>query len=176
MVVLIAASAAFGAGDQYLGSMLWPMAAAVSGMSAPWLLLPFCIGCSQLTMRRAALMGLAGTEAAVAAYTAMIMSPVEGVHHLGARLILAVSWSQARWFVAALLAGPLYGMLGQRWRLRRSRLSALLAVSPLLFEPVSRYLQLEWGQPQAYVAEVAAGVVAAAYFAAVSSRSSRQAV
>lgn len=80
--------------------------------------------------------------------------------------------SQSRWLPAAVLAGPLYGILGQRWRVHRSMLSALLAVSPLLLEPVSRFLQLESGQPLAYIAEVAVGLLAACYFAA--SRTSRQ--
>ncbi len=134
-------------------------------MSAPWLLLPFCIGYSQLTTRRAALTAFAGLVAALAGYTVMIMSPADGVHNLTARLAIAVLASQSRWLPAAALAGPLYGMLGQRWRVHRSNLSALLAVSPLLFEPVSRFLQLESGQPLAYVAEVAIGLLAACYFA-----------
>ncbi len=173
---MIAASALFGAGDQYLGSLVWPLATAFSLMSAPWLLLPFCIGCSQLTTWRAAVTALAGTVAALAGYTVMIMSPVEGVHHLTARLIFAVVSAQSRWLAAAALASPLYGILGQRWRVRRSWLSALLAVSPLALEPVTRYLGLESGEPLAYAAEVAAGALAALYFAAAISRSSRQAL
>ena len=171
VLLVIAASALFGAGDQYLGSLVWPLFTAVSLMSAPWLLLPFCIGCSQLTARRAALLAFAGLVAALAGYTVMIMSPVEGVHNLTARLAVGVLSSQSRWLPAAALAGPLYGILGQRWRVHRSMLSAVLAVSPLLLEPVSRFLQLESGQPLAYVAEVAVGMLAAWYFAM--SRTSR---
>ncbi len=174
-LLVIAASAVFGAGDEYLGSLIWPLATAVSLMSAPWLLLPFCAGCSQLSTRRAALMGLAGLVAALAGYTVMIMSPAEGVHHLTARLAFAVIAAQSRWLPAAALAGPLYGVLGQRWRVHRSWVSALLAASPLLLEPVSTYLRLEWGQPQASVAELATGVLIALYFAVVIFRSPRRA-
>ncbi len=170
-LAVIVASAAFGAGDQFLGSLVWPLASTFSLMSAPWLLLPFCIGCSQFTTWRAALMAFAGLVAALAGYTVMIMSPVEGVHNLTPRLAIAVLFSQSRWLPAAALVGPLYGILGQRWRVQRSALSALLAVSPLLLEPVSRFLHLESGQPLAYLAEVAAGLLAAGYF--VLSRSSR---
>ncbi|MGO8957719.1 MAG: DUF6518 family protein [Streptosporangiaceae bacterium] len=174
-LVVIAVGAMLGAGDQYLGSLVWPLASAVSLMSAPWLLLPFCIGCTQVTTWRAALMGFAGLVAALAGYTVMIMSPVEGVHNPGAQLILAVLSSQSRWLPAAVLAGPLYGVLGQRWRVHRSWVSALLAVSPLLFEPVSTYFRLEWGQSLASVAELAAGLAAAVYFVAAMSRNSRRA-
>jgi len=64
----------FGAADQYLGSRvtlgLW--AATVSTASAPWLVLPFAFGCSQVRPRRAMLLGLVVTVAALAGYfTAM---------------------------------------------------------------------------------------------------------
>ena len=74
----------YGAVDQYLGSLTflvhfgrWPSTA--SQMSAPWLVLPFLLGCSQVRARRAALLGLVVTEAALIGYFAMTVSPLEGV-------------------------------------------------------------------------------------------------
>ena len=70
MVVALALllSAAFGAGDQYLGSghvfgLGWPTE--VSLLSAPWLLLAFVAGCTQRDPRRAALLGFGCTAAAL---------------------------------------------------------------------------------------------------------------
>jgi hypothetical protein len=63
MVIALAllAAAAFGAGDQYLGSghiwgIGWPTD--VSLLSAPWLVLAFVAGSTQRDPRRAALLGL----------------------------------------------------------------------------------------------------------------------
>ncbi len=75
---------AFGAADQYLGSLrplvaLGPWTTAVSGMSAPWLVLPFLAGCSQVLPRRAMAAGLVATQAALFGYFVMTLSPVEGV-------------------------------------------------------------------------------------------------
>ncbi len=164
-LLVAVAGALFGGIDQYLGSLYSPLLTTFSLMSAPWVLLPFCIGCTQTRPRRAVLMALAGTVAAVLGYCVMILSPVEGVHNLGARVIFAVVWSQTRWLLAALIAGPLYGYLGQRWRTERSRLSAVLAISPLVLEPVLPLIKVEQGQSAAaYLAELAVGAVFAAYF------------
>jgi hypothetical protein len=56
----------FGAGDQYLGTIRFdPWAWTVSGMSAPWLLLPFVVGMTQGRARRAMALGLVATVAAL---------------------------------------------------------------------------------------------------------------
>jgi hypothetical protein len=81
--------------------------------------------------------------------------------------------SRYPWLVAALLAGPIYGLLGQRWLSTRSLLSGLLAAAPLLLEPVTRVLHLEWGQPTGYFAELGAGVIAAGYVAVAIAKSRR---
>jgi hypothetical protein len=83
MVVVAAVlfSAAFGAGDQYLGSLSWhPWAADVSLLSAPWLVLPFLAGWTQREPRRAMLLGFACTVAALVGYGLMTLSPVENAH------------------------------------------------------------------------------------------------
>src|SRR3954471_6148442 len=85
MVIALAllAAAAFGAGDQYLGSghvwgIGWPTD--VSLLSAPWLVLAFVAGATQRDPRRAALLGLACTYAALLGYGAMTLSPAENAH------------------------------------------------------------------------------------------------
>lgn len=167
----------FGAGDQYLGSSSSsPVDATLSLISAPWLLLPFIVGCTQRHAGRATVMGAVVTVAGVVGYTAMILSPVEGVHGARTQLIFAVISSQKRWFLAALLAGPSYGLLGQRWRTTRSVISGLLAAAPLVLEPVIRLVRLQGDrQPRVYLIELAVGVLAACYVAVALSRSRKHA-
>jgi hypothetical protein len=53
-VAVVVLAAVFGAADQYLGS--WPghgWAADASLLAAPWLVLPFAVGHSQRSVRRA---------------------------------------------------------------------------------------------------------------------------
>jgi hypothetical protein len=175
LLIALAAGAAFGAGDQYLGSIArWPMATAFSLMSAPWLLLPFCFGCTQVRGRMAGLIGLTVTLAALAGYCAMTLSPIENVHlSQDPGLIFSLIRSEERVLLGGLIAGPIYGLLGQRWRTRRSWVSALLLGGAVLLEPIARVLHLEYGPPLAYIAELTAGALAVAYFLTAFSRSNR---
>jgi hypothetical protein len=169
--IAVAAGAAFGGADQYIGSRYSPFLTAVSGMSAPWLLLPFIVGACQASRRRAVVLGLAATWAAVGTYVLMIVSPMEGVH-LTVPVIVATAVSQWPWFLGGLISGPLYGMLGYRWRARRSWPAALLATLPVVFEPAARWLAdhsgvLSWSSfPPAAYAEVLTGLALTAVVAA----------
>src|SRR6478735_8259834 len=83
-LVAVAVGLVFGGGDQYLGSLtpyltLGTWTLAVSGMSAPWLVLPFVFGWSQVRPGRAMLMGLTATQSALVGYFALTLSPLEGV-------------------------------------------------------------------------------------------------
>ena len=153
VIIVLAAAFAFGAIDQYLGSLRSSFLTEVSGMSAPWLLVPFLAGASQALWRRAVLVGLAATWLSVLAYVLMIVSPMEGTHlgprpagligswnQLSPHLVLATLASQWLWFAGGMIAGPLYGWLGYRWRARRSGAAALIAVVPVLLEPAARWL------------------------------------
>ena len=158
VIIALIAAIAFGAIDQYLGSLRSSFLTEVSGMSAPWLLVPFLAGAAQPGQRRAALVGLVTTWLSVLAYAVMIVSPMEGTH-LGPRpagligswnqlspgLLLATLASQWLWFAGGLFAGPIYGWLGYRWRVRRSRAAALLAVLPPLLESAVRWLVARLG-------------------------------
>jgi hypothetical protein len=174
---LLPLAAAFGAADQYLGTShlpggYHPVATVISGLSAPWLLLAFCFGCTQLRPRPAVLIGLAATMAALAGYFAMMWSPAEGVHMSLAAMAHLVVSSQARNVLGGLITGPVYGWLGQSWRVRKSLLSALLAAIPLTLEPAALLITGQaWGPPVAYTAEAIAGILVVAYFITRISRS-----
>jgi hypothetical protein len=183
-IVVLALACAFGAVDQYLGTFRSSFLTSVSGMSAPWLLMPFLAGLSQPGPRRAAWTGLAASWLAVLAYVAMVISPMEGTHlgprpagvigswnQLSPHLVLATLGSQWLWFGGGLATGPLYGWLGYRWRTRRSAATALIAALPLVLEPAARWLAGSVGQAYASwlsfqpagtgpaVAEIAAGLL-----------------
>src|SRR5208282_939448 len=134
----IAVGIAFGAGDQYLGSLATPglWTVSLSQLSAPWLLLPFAFGCSQLRSSRAALIGLVATVAGLFGYFLMSLGPFDGGHaSLNLRAARGLLSSNS-WIIAGgLVTGPLYGLLGQRWRTRRAWLSAVLVAGAFCLEP-----------------------------------------
>jgi len=173
-MLVVVAGAVLGAADQYAGSLYLPIATAVSLMSAPWLLLPFCFGCTQIRGRAGGAVGLTVTLAALAGYWTMTVSPVEGVPlSQFSRGFVTVAHGDARLLLAAVITGPVCGLLGQRWRTRRWPVSAVVAAGGLLLEPVTRVMNLENGPPLAYFLELAAGALAVAYFAAAMARSGR---
>jgi len=170
----------FGAADQYLGSRvmlgdrfalgLW--ASTVSAMSAPWLLLPFLVGCTEARAGRAAALGLLATLAALAGYFTLMWSPVESVTlsqslpHLPTLLA-----SQRANVVGGLLTGPLFGYLGQRWRTERWWLAAALLAGAFCLEPLARWRAGQLPAPQiVWDVEVAVGALAALGFAAALAR------
>ena len=69
-VLAVVVGLVFGGGDQYLGAInangLWTVS--LSLLSAPWLVLPFAFGCSQLRTSRAAAIGLVATMSALLGY------------------------------------------------------------------------------------------------------------
>ena len=158
-------SAAFGAGDQYLGSghvfgLGWPTD--VSLLSAPWLVLAFAAGATQRDPRRASLLGLGCTGAALVGYFLMTDSPAEGAHY---------TLTNARGFVVsehlvllgAVVTGPLFGWFGQQWRTRRTIAGALVAAAALCFEPLARRASVDPIRYRSvWVAELAAGLALAA--------------
>jgi hypothetical protein len=172
-LIATVAGLAFGAADQYLGSRsaLGGWAAAVSGLSAPWVLLPFVAGMTQRDARRAMALGLVITLSALAGYFAMTYSPMENVpidRFFPGVLAMVRSGYNPAWIVGGIVTGPLFGFLGQRWRVQRSWISALLITSALALEPLARQVvgmlppyPLVWGS------EVVAGAIIAASFAAL---------
>jgi len=169
-VVAVAAGFAFGGADQYLGSRiaLGPWASSVSAMSAPWLLVPFAAGTTQRTLRRALLLGLVVTLAALAGYFALTLSPWEGVP-LGRTptALVALLASNVRIILGGLVSGPLFGVLGWRWRTARSWSSAALLAAAFCLEPLARLATGRlYGPGLVWGVEVALGVSLAGFFAA----------
>ena len=88
-LLAIVAGLVFGGVDQYLGSGrllvefgVWPSTA--SQMSAPWLILPFVAGCTQVRPGRAMLLGLVVTLSALVGYFALTLSPLWKVYRSAA--------------------------------------------------------------------------------------------
>jgi hypothetical protein len=167
IVVSLALALVFGGGDQYLGTLSGhPWATQVSLLSAPWLVLAFLAGCTQRDPRRAALLGLACTLAALAGYGVMTLSPVENAD-LNPHSAAAFVRSERHVIVGGLFTGPLFGWLGQRWRTDRAWLgafvlAALVSLEPLVRTRVGNAIRFRG----VWLAEVAAGVLMAIYVVA----------
>lgn len=172
MVVLLGflLAFAFGAGDQYLGSLTgsghaWAAgwSSDVSLLSAPWLVLPFLAGATQRDPRRAALTGLACTYAALLGYGLMTLSPVENAH-LTIATVRGFVASESTVLVGGIVTGPLFGFFGGQWRTRRVLLGALVTAAALCFEPLARQASVNPIRfRDVWMAEVALGLVLAAY-------------
>jgi hypothetical protein len=165
---------AFGAADQYLGSMSWlgQWASTAAQVSAPWLVLPFIVGMTQQRSRRAIVLGLVVTVAALVGYFAMTYSPME-IHPwsfsrftAGIVAVTTRGWYNPVYILGGLVTGPLFGFLGHQWRVRRSWVSAALIAGALCLEPLARWAtgQLPYAAPSVWGVEVAVGAVVAALF------------
>jgi hypothetical protein len=169
VVLALVLSAAFGAGDQYLGSLtgsghLWAAgwSSDVSLLSAPWLVLAFAAGATQREPRRAALLGLACTYAALVGYAVMTLSPVENAH-LTAATLRGFLFSERLVLVGGIATGPLFGWFGQQWRTRRAVAGALATAAALSLEPLARRVTVDpIRYRDVWLAEVAAGLALAA--------------
>lgn len=172
----------FGAFDQYLGTVhvtshvgWWTIT--VSGMSAPWLILPFLAGMTQERAKRAVALGVIVVLSALAGYFAMSNSVFESVpvaHFWPRTARMATTTSNLLWIVGGLITGPIYAYFGHRWRVARSWVGAALVTLALCLEPLARSIagtdvvggglggsRVVWG------AEIAIGLAAAAVFVAM---------
>lgn len=138
--LLLLLALAFGAADQYAGSLsAHPLGADISGLSAPWLVLPFAVGATQRTVRRAVVLGLGSTLLALCGYTAMTFSPVENAHFTARGLAGFLAGGNFRWFAAGLVTGPLFAWLGYTWRTGRAVLAGLSVAGAICLEPLARH-------------------------------------
>jgi hypothetical protein len=164
----------FGGADQQLGTLtaeFGPWTSTAAQMSAPWLLLPFLVGTSQQGARRAALLGLVVTASALVGYFAMTYSPLE-IHpwtferFTSGFVAVTTSGYNPFYILGGLVTGPVFGFLGQRWRLRRSWISAAMVTGALCLEPLARWPVGQLMPPApVWAVEVTLGVVVAALFA-----------
>ncbi|HJU36723.1 MAG TPA: DUF6518 family protein [Gaiellaceae bacterium] len=164
-VLALVLSAAFGAGDQYFGSghvLAGGWTIDVSLLSAPWLVLAFVAGATQREPRRAALLGLGCTAAALLGYFLLTDSPLENAHYTLANARGFVV-SGHRVLLGAVVTGPLFGWFGQQWRTRRAVAGALVTAAALCIEPLARRATIEpIRYRDVWLAEVAAGLALAA--------------
>jgi hypothetical protein len=169
VLVALVLSAAFGAGDQYLGSLtgsghLWALgwSTNVSLLSAPWVVLPFVAGMTQRDPRRGGLLGLACTYAALVGYAIMTLSPIENAHPSVA-LLRGFIISERLVLVGGILTGPLFGWFGQQWRTRRWIVGALVTAAALCLEPLARKVTINpITYREVWIGEVAVGLALAA--------------
>ena len=168
----------FGAADQQLGSVVHAWGATAAQVSAPWLVLPFLFGLSQRRARRAALLGLVATASALTGYFVMTYSPLEihpwTFHRFTTGMVALTTRGYNPFYIlGGLVTGPLFGYLGQRWRVRRSWVSATLVAGALLLEPAVRSMTGQLSGPaRVWTIEVVSGAVVAIVFiyAALTSR------
>jgi hypothetical protein len=178
-VVAIVIGLMFGAVDQYLGtvhvtSRLGWWTITVSGMSAPWLILPFLAGMTQQRAKRAVALGVVVVMSALAGYFAMSNSVFESVPvaSFWPRTVrMATTESNMMWIVGGLITGPIYAFFGYRWRVARSWAGAALVTLALCLEPLARSIAGTGflggglsGSPVVWRAEVLIGLAAAAAF------------
>ena len=173
-LVAVVVGLAFGAADQQLGTLtaeLGPWTSTAAQVSAPWLILPFLFGTTQQHARRAAVLGLVVTASALVGYFAMIYSPVE-IHpwsldrFTSGFVAVTTSGYNPMYILGGLVTGPVFGLLGQRWRVSRSWVSAAIVVGALCLEPLARWVSGQLMAPTVvWTVEVAFGVVVAALFA-----------
>jgi hypothetical protein len=169
-LVAVVVGLIFGGGDQYLGSInatgLWTES--LSLLSAPWLVLPFLFGCSQLRSSRAAAVGLVATLSALSGYFLMIMGPLEGGQWTitSLREVHGLLFSNEENILGGFVTAPLYGLLGQRWRTRRAWTSAVLVAGALCLEPLALSVtgRSYPGYLVVWPAEIGVGIALAAFF------------
>jgi hypothetical protein len=178
-VLAIVIGLAFGALDQYLGtihvtSRLGWWTITVSGMSAPWLILPFLAGMTQERTRRAVFLGLVVVLSALAGYFAMSNSVFESVPiaDFWHRTVASTTTGyNLLWIAGGVLTGPVYAYFGHRWRVARSWVGAALVTLALCLEPLARAMAGSRfagaglnGSRTVWGAEVALGLAAAVVF------------
>ena len=164
----------FGAAVQQLGassSLLGAWTATAAQVSAPWLIVAFLAGTTQDSPRRAMIIGVVVIEAALLGYFAMTYSPLE-IHPWtfdrfvdGMIAITTRGGYNGGFIVSGLLTGSAFGLLGQRWRVRRWWVSAAFVAGVLCFEPLVRWASGRLMSPaEVWMVEVMVGFVVAALF------------
>jgi hypothetical protein len=151
----------------------------IGNLSAPWLLVPF-FAAAAVPARRwpvAAAIGTVATCAALGAfYVANAFVLDLGPHGLLEDLRLAFA---THWFLRGLVSGPVFGVLGARWRQRGFSYAGVAVTALLVAEPIFWALAARAGGVDAFafepsravsMVEVTAGLVACACMVAIHRR------
>jgi DNA-binding beta-propeller fold protein YncE len=135
---VLVAAAAFGAVEQRARAEYPGFVTALGGMSAPWLALPFLAGASRASRRGALVLGFAVVLVAVVGFLAVSAGLVQ-TFTSGPSAVLWAMLGQLPWLLGAVVSGPVYALLGYRWRVTRSWVVALAVTAPVMLEPAVRW-------------------------------------
>jgi DNA-binding beta-propeller fold protein YncE len=180
IVSSLLAAVAFGTVEQLLSLQHSSFLAAVGGLTAPWLLLPFLVGAACPRREGSALLGLAAVWLAIGACSAGAETGGDFTGQLTpgrvAGYLAAVGVSHLPVLLGAAASGPVYAALGHRWRVGRSWLPALAVTVPVTLEPAVRWLAsqsvLFWAAyPPVAWAETLTGLALTAAAIVISARS-----
>jgi len=142
---VLVAAAAFGAVEQRAGAGYPAFVTALSEMLAPWLVLPFLVGASRASRGNVRMLGFAVALVAIGGFLAATGDPTGDGHDpvqtfsSGAGFVVLAVLNHLPWFLGAMVSGPLYALLGHRWRVTRSWPLALAATGPVMLEPALRW-------------------------------------
>jgi hypothetical protein len=160
--ILLLAAVAFGIGDSILKGNGGGVRDALGNTSTPWLLLPFVVGAAVGRGRLlvGAAFGLLLSLLALGSFYVTNTFVLQlGPHPWIVDLRLTFEGGQ-RFFVLALLSGPVFGGLGAWWTKTRSLLIPLGVATLFMLEPVAAVCTRSSGSPAVWAGEVAVGIAA----------------
>src|SRR5258708_2329768 len=94
--------------------------------------------------RSGLVLGFAVVLVAVAGFLAASVGLVQ-TFTSGPSAVLWAMLDQLPWLLGPMVSGPVYGLLGYRWRVTRSWWLALAATAPVMLEPALRWRLSSWG-------------------------------
>ena len=119
--------------------------AALGGMTAPWLVLPFLADASRARRRSARVLGSAVTLVALAGFLVANAGSVQNFLDSPSTDFLSMLLNS--WYLGAVVSGLAYASLGYRWRVTRSWRPALAVTAPVILEPALRWWLSSQGMP-----------------------------
>lgn len=118
----------FGRAD-YAMEQRGPLLFAVANIASLWLALAFLVGLTARSRSHAVLCGGVALLAALFGF-------YDAVHLSSALGLFRTLHESKHWLEAALLLGPLYGLLGYAWNARQAWYAAFALVAAFLIEPI----------------------------------------
>ena len=135
---VLVAAAVFGVVEQRAGAGRSASVTALGEMAAPWLFLPFLVGAWRASRGSALVLGFAVVLVAVTGFLAASVGLVQ-TFTSGPSAVLAAMLGQLPWLLGAVVGGPVYALLGYRWRITGSWPLALAVTAPVMLEPALRW-------------------------------------